>query len=236
MDLKQRAIDIFDIAAEPTLDILSGMFLAGIAGEIVPGLACGIMAYKQKRSEQMFEKFMIEVREKYRDIEERLNNLDKASLEWIGAFAFPVVCDYVLQNRQEEKIKYLVNGLLCISEGKTTSEDLIINFYDTMNALTFADLIVLKKIPNLTLLDAQELDIRFKDAGGVTLATQRLQTNGLLEIRIEDAFKDANRNIAMNVRQRGREGIDLTGSFPSLQPEISQYGELFLRFFCKNNI
>lgn len=72
MDLKKKVEDIFDITAQPTVDIVSSMFLEGIVGSVVPGVTSAMLAYKQKRAEKMIEEFMIEIRRRQQELEEKI--------------------------------------------------------------------------------------------------------------------------------------------------------------------
>lgn len=45
MDFKKKVEDIFEIAAQPTVDIVSSMFLEGLAGTVAPGVTSVMLPY-----------------------------------------------------------------------------------------------------------------------------------------------------------------------------------------------
>jgi len=237
VDLKKRVEDIFDIAAIPTATILSSVFFTGVAGSIAPGVVSGVLAYKQKRSEQMYEKFMLEVRDKSDDFESRLEKLEEKQLEWFQEVVFPLVSDYVLENKQEEKIKYLVNGFLNAASMKISSEDILMLYYDTLDRLSILDLIILK---NKTIwkdeLDAPIISRELVLDGSITTAHEKLRSYALLETR-------ADRQMDSLIKTVVSMSEHLKDSKKTFRPErlntsfltsyeITKFGGKFLRFFC----
>lgn len=237
MDLKKRVEDIFDIAAMPTATILSGVFFAGVAGSIAPRVVSGVLAYKQKRSEQMYERFMLEVRNKSADFESRLEKLEADQLEWFQDVVFPLVSDYVFENKQEEKIKYLVNGFLNAASMKITSEDILLLYYDTLDRLSTLDLILLKdKSIWRDELESRVISRELVLDGSINTAQEKLRSYALLETR-GDRQMDALLKTVVSMSEHLKDPKKtfkperLNSSFLTSY-ELAKFGGKFLRFFC----
>ena len=102
MGIKEKAKEIFDIAAEPTVDIVSSKFLEGVVGSVVPGAVSAVLAYKQKRQERNYEKFMEITNERCQELEDKLEKLSEVSRRKFITEYFGIVSDYVLDEKQEE--------------------------------------------------------------------------------------------------------------------------------------
>ena len=115
MNLKETAKDIFDSAKEPAFEMTCDLVLEGVVGSIVPGVMNTYLSYKQKRQEKMFIKFMEEIKCKVEILEEKLKNMTKENYIEFRDKYFGLVSDYVLDEVQEEKIKYITNGFINLS-------------------------------------------------------------------------------------------------------------------------
>ena len=93
MDMKKKVEDIFDIGAGPAVDIVSSIFLEGVAGRVVPGVTSAMLAYKQKRSERMVEEFMLETKKRQLELEEKLIKLKEGPFIDIKDKYFGLVLD-----------------------------------------------------------------------------------------------------------------------------------------------
>src|SRR5699024_6596622 len=71
----------------------------------------------------------------YNQTEENRNKLDKV-LEYI--------IDIVVEEYQEEKIKYMANGYLNLTEHIDVSEDFVMHYYDMLKQLRVVDISVLR--------------------------------------------------------------------------------------------
>lgn len=56
--------------------------------------------------------------------------------------------DYVIDEQQEGKIQYTVNGLLYIINHEQTSDDFILIYYDVLKELRMVDISVLRLMYN----------------------------------------------------------------------------------------
>lgn len=93
----------------------------------------------------MFEKFMEETKARHDELEEKIIQMseDRAK-EFIGKYS-GIISDYVLDEVQEAKIKYIVNGFINLAAIKDVHEDFVLTYYDALSSLRVVDLGVLKQ-------------------------------------------------------------------------------------------
>lgn len=197
MDLRRKVEDIFDIAAQPTVDIVSSMFLEGVAGSVVPGVTSAMLAYKQKRSERMIEEFMIETRKRQQELEEKLIELDEERFIEIKGKYFGLVLDYVMETKQEEKIKYITNGFINLTSMEKLQEDVILIYYDILDELNILDIRVLKLYDYFSRSESY-VDI-LKDANisydQYALIQNKLERLGLIESKAQSKYDELFDNV-----------------------------------------
>lgn len=144
MNIKEKALDLFDSTREPAAEIACSLLLEGVVGTVVPGVMSSMLAYKQKRQERMFEAFMLELKEKINILEERLIELEPEKLLEIKERYFGMISDYALDEVQEAKIQYIANGFVNIVAMPDINEDFVLMYYDTLKQLRMQDIVVLK--------------------------------------------------------------------------------------------
>lgn len=221
MGIKEKAKEIFDIAAEPTVDIVSSMFLEGVVGSVVPGAVSAVLAYKQKRQERNYEKFMEITNERCQELEDKLEKLSEASRRKFITEYFGIVSDYVLDEKQEEKIKYIVNGFINLASIENSKEDFVLTYYDALKELRMVDIAVLRtyKDIDLQLNDVmRDFDL---DEDQLTAVKNKLVRQNLLYYVDGSAIMDG----TMLIKKRTHSRYGLSG-----------YGDAFLKFFTTRYI
>lgn len=243
MDIRKKVEDIFDIAAQPTVDIVSSIFLEGLAGSIVPGMTSAMLAYKQKRSERMLEKFMIETKKRIDELEEKLIQLEADQYKEFAGKYFGIITDYVIDEVQEEKIKYIVNGFVNLASMQNIKEDFVLYYYDTLKNLRLVDIAVLKlyysPIPQQTykdLIKEFELDYDQYDA-----IREKLFRMGLLTTRREEKEDDLYANLLAIQEYLEKLTKGNKANLPRFKRiekrdsyEISRFGRNFVEFFINS--
>lgn len=244
MSIKEKAVDLFDSVKEPAFDMACEVFLDGVVGTVAPGIVTTYMSYKQKRQEKIYGKFMVETKGKIEVLEERLRRLDGSQYYRFKDEFFGLVSDYVIEEVQEEKIEYLVNGLINIAAIPDIKEDFILTYYDTLKELRIRDIAVLKFYEdvyirienNQTWMDiCEELNISYEEYNSIREKLNRL---GLLttkrDIKIDDLYENI-LNIqefleksykGKNCKLKSFKKIDKKDSF-----QISKFGKEFIKFF-----
>jgi hypothetical protein len=244
MSIKEIATDIFDVTAEPVVSIVSSIFIEGVIGSVVPGVVSAMMAYRYKRSEKMYEAFMREVKDNQEAYDERLSALEEERLQWFKDCVFPIVSDYVVSCNQEEKIKYLATGFLNIAGDPNIEENMILTYYDTLDSLSIADLLVLKRHSFFHKPDVDEEDI-LKDllsldmirSGAVDNIKSKLRSMSLLESSADKQLEVLIKTVEnihehlSNPKKKIKKS-DIKTSFLN-KYSLTKFGKRFLRFFCK---
>ena len=140
-ELRNRYNDLFDVTAPGTVSLIGNMLGETLFGTIFPGIAVIGFSYKQKRFERNMVRAFQEIKNSEALINERL-----ARLENIENFRqkLEVIFDYVFDEPQEEKIEYIINGLITLSEYENADSNFALTYYDLLQSLRIADILYLK--------------------------------------------------------------------------------------------
>lgn len=242
-----------EILAEDAAPVLTEEMLKGTAlefatefiGAISPRIGGIMIAYKQKRWEHNWEIYIKEIIAKQEEINIRLDKLEKEQLRKFKRKIFPIVSDYVSNEKQEEKIKFIVNGFLNLAKQPDLREDIIIMYYDTLEQINLLDIRVLKSYVEKhypgdssgeALMDIME-DCNI-DAGQMNLIREKLARLGLIESR-NDADIDNNiREISeyLQAVEKGKKRkLKLKKISKNESYRATLYGRRFIEFFMKNS-
>lgn len=144
-EFNDKLKDIASAAAGPTLEIVSENLIEGVAGTIVPGVGNIILSYKQNRLERRIEETIQMLIDRQDELNQKILSLtDEIDQQNIKGKYFEILMDYAINEPQEEKIKYLVNGYINIAGIPHPQEDVIRIFYDTLAQVNFLDIRVLR--------------------------------------------------------------------------------------------
>lgn len=244
MSIKEKAIDLFDSAKEPAFNMTCELFLDGVIGTIAPSVVTTYIAYRQKRQEKMYEEFMLQTKEKIEVLENRLRNLSENKYYEFKEKFFGMVSDYVFQEIQEEKIKYIVNGLINIASLPDIKEDFILTYYDILKELRLRDIAILKFYADKNnFFDNErtwndvctELNINYDEYKSIReklnrvglLTTKRdLQIDNLYDniLNIQEFLEKSSKGKKCDIKRFKK--IDKKDSF-----QISKFGKEFINFF-----
>lgn len=144
-EFKEKIKDLASVAAGPTLDVVSDVFIDGIASVIIPGAGNMILAYKQNRMERRIEDTLQMLVDRQNEFNDAVNNLQSevAKSDIKGKY-FGMLMDYAIDEPQEEKVKYLVNGYINVARIPHPKEDVVRSFYDTLAQMNLLDLRVFR--------------------------------------------------------------------------------------------
>ena len=203
-----------------------------------------MLAYKQKRQERMYNLWLENIEDRVMEIEGLLAKQPKR-YESIKNKYFGLISDYVLEEVQEEKIKYLANGFINTIRLETINENSILDYYDTLSQLRLVDIVVLKTFCSFD-IDEQEyqnnLDTYKKlciDLYKNKAIKEKLERLGLLISKRDKMENDLYKNIETMQKVikdiiSGKK-INGTTSFKNIVTnnsyELSSYGKEFIRFF-----
>ena len=247
MNIKEKAKDMFDSAKEPIFGMACDLVLDGVVGTVVPGVMNTVLSYKQKRQEKMFIEFMNNIKDKINILEDRLNNMNHEQyLEFKDKY-FGLISDYVLDEVQEAKIKYITNGFINLCEVDKINEDFVLTYYDALKDLRIIDIAVLKLYSeiynpfNQSEKTFDDILVEHNiDYDQYTAIREKLVRLGLLTTKRENKIDDLYNNI-LNMQDylenisKGKKAklksfkrIDKKDSF-----QISKFGRAFIEFFIE---
>lgn len=239
MGIKDKAQDMFGAALEQAPSLIGELMLTGTAGTVAPGVMNAMLAYQQKRQERMYTIFMEEVKEHLELIDARLARLSREALLNFKNKYFGMVSDYVLEEVQEKKIRYLTTGFINLAGMEEADEDFILFYYDTLKGLRLKDLAVLQFKNSFHTSIQEELFKPMKlDWDQYRAIQEKLERAGLLTTRREEKEDDLYRNLE-NIQQyiqdmdRGKKAKLKTLKRLESQDayQISRFGRNFLGFF-----
>lgn len=113
-----------DIAKNSITSVV-GDILVDTAGSLIPGVSGAVQNYKRNRFERNMTIFSVYLYTKLEDIRVNLEHKSDEQIEKIDQL-FHYVMDYVIDEQQEDKIEYMVNGFVNITEHEQVSDDFIL--------------------------------------------------------------------------------------------------------------
>lgn len=236
-----------DVIPALGIEMLKGTVLEAATGAVSalsPRIGGVMIAYKQKRWERNWEKYMYLLAEHQEELNDRMNKLEENQLKEIKEIYFPLVSDYVGDERQAEKIEFIVNGFINLSSGINMQEDSVMMYYDTLDQLNLLDLRVLK-LYNRTYLNEEKDDDIYSvmsdyqiDSAQVSLIKEKLLREGLLLSQNDKKMEENINNISefvdglsknkKNLKLKKINKISISESY-----KITSYGRKFINFFTK---
>ncbi|WP_088189018.1 hypothetical protein [Desulfosporosinus sp. FKA] len=142
-NLKNQLKESFDTVLGGGASLAGGLLSDTLFGQIAPGIATTILSYKQKRSEKMLFNAMEQLKGRIVKIEDVIKQMSDIEKTFISEKLIPIAFDSITEEIQEEKIKFIINGINTAIENKVSNEDIIIAYYDVLNSLRLADIRIL---------------------------------------------------------------------------------------------
>lgn len=215
---------------------------SGAVGLISPRIGGVMVAYQQRRWERNWERYISLIVEHQDELNERLNRLEEVQREDVKKIYFPLISDYVGNEKQYEKIEFIVNGFINLASGINMQEDTTLMYYNTLSQLSLLDLRVLK-LYAYPLLDEDHRDDIFSvmkdyqiDTAQVSLIKEKLLREGLLLSKNDEKIEENINNVSefveglsknkKNVKLKRMNKISKSDSY-----KITSYGRKFLKFF-----
>ncbi|MBT2636448.1 hypothetical protein [Bacillus sp. ISL-39] len=240
-----------DIAKE-TITSIVGDMLVDTASSLIPGVSGAVQGYKRARFERNIRTFTDELHSKIEEIRVNLEHKTIQQKEKIDQL-FNYVMDYVIDEQQEEKIQYMVNGFVNITEHEQVSDDFILTYYDVLKELRMVDISVLRLMYSSRFIFDQEARETFHDVmerHGISYeqyesVRRNLLRIGLLTTKTDLNIKDDLDEIVKKFKELHSYLDKLTnprfkGSLPKLKEpklkskenfEMSKFGRDFVEFF-----
>lgn len=234
---KENMDDLVSAAVGPTLDVVSDVFIEGVAGSVIPGVGNMILAYKQNRMERRVEETLKLLVERQDEFNTAIANLeDEINRNEIKGKYFEMLLDYSIDEPQEEKIKYLVNGYINVARIQHPQEDVVRSFYDTLKQMNLLDIRVFRLyVPSDTNDNAyMVMDDYQIDAYQYNMVREKLARLGLIYSK-NDLQRDENTDAIVSYLEdlnKGKKNVRLRVKKVSRSESyrISSYGNRFFKF------
>lgn len=167
--VKDSALDvILDVGSGTVADIAKETFagmlqelLVDTGASLIPGVSGAISSYKRSRFERNIRNFTDELYTKIEEIRINLENKTEEQKNKIDQL-LSYVMDYVIDEQQADKIKFMVNGFVNITEHEQVTEDFVLTYYDVLKELRMVDISVLKLMSSYYLMGNVE-DGNYRD-------------------------------------------------------------------------
>ncbi|WP_062109756.1 hypothetical protein [Bacillus niameyensis] len=238
--------------AKESITSIFGDLLVDTASSLLPGISGAVQGYKRVRFERNITAFTEQL---YSNIDtirvniESKNNEQKEKIDQL----FNIVLDYVIDEQQEDKIEYMVNGFLNLTNHEQVSDDFVLTYYDVLKELRMVDISVLRLMYNSRYIIANDTTETFRDImerHGLSYeqyqsVRRNLQRIGLLITKTDLNITDDLEEIVKKFKEiyaylDKATNPKYTRSLPKLRLpklkskenlELSKFGKDFVRFF-----
>jgi hypothetical protein len=236
--------DYIETYGQPTVEIVSGLFVEGFAGALIPGVTSFISAARGRRLEKNMEIFMNQISNDIYELKTLFNELDSKGKENFKNYFSEIILDYISEERDEEKIEFITNGFkkLLDKEFDIKSTSL---YFDILKELRYIDIIVLKEYDyrseeywsNENSFDDFLKNLNL-DMDRYRFIKEKLLRNGLLESSYDKEYKKFLESYLKLVEslKNPKKQLDrkvLRPSFKSRETlKLSKLGRAFIDFFA----
>ena len=141
---KNDRYELIETYGEPAVVVVAELFLEGAAGAIIPGFTSVVTNIKQKRFERNIKKMLSEFQVQLGDMRLKFDEISEVRKTSFSDEFSEMIIDYVSEERDEEKIPFIVNGIKnLINEDKDVDNTTL--YFDVLKNLRKIDILVLKQ-------------------------------------------------------------------------------------------
>lgn len=184
--------------AKESISLLAGELMVDTASSLLPGVGGAISSYKRIRAEKNLKELVYHLHDNH---ERLVGNLSKQTDENRKKLdnLLQFVLEMATEEHQEEKIEYMVNGYIYLTEHEEITSDFVMLYYDMLKQLRMVDISVLRLYSRGSYLyDSEENKETFQDVmekHGMSYdqydsVRETLKRNGLLELEIKSDVDD----------------------------------------------
>jgi|SRR5699024_1664629 len=182
-----------EIAKDSVTNIASELML-DTAGSFIPGIGGAISSYKRIRTEKNLKAFICYLHDNHEKLIDNLSKQTQENKEMLDEL-LQFILEMVTEEYQSEKIEYMVNGYIYLTEHDEITSDFVMLYYDVMKQLRMVDISVLRLYyKHSHLFDSDENKETFQDVmekHGMSYdqynsVRETLIRSGLLELEVND--------------------------------------------------
>lgn len=184
---KEVVICLFELITKPEVST----FVGSIIGAAAPRVNGVFLTYKQNRFERNMTKMMEALADRVTLLEINYLGLNEEMKAKYNSSFVEMLLDNIVDERQEEKIEWNVNGFVSMMNNDT-NDNIMQLFFDTLSELTVLDVDVLKMHDAFSDVDFGDVQQRYGiDYDQLKLVREKLVRFGLLT-RKNDELRDTN--------------------------------------------
>ncbi|ALC92053.1 hypothetical protein AM500_21335 [Bacillus sp. FJAT-18017] len=188
----QKAKDILECSVDGGVSVVSEIFLEGVVGAVVPGFTSFVLNYKQQRMEANLLRLFYELSLRIEEIERNYRALGERQKRTIKDFFAGLICDYVIDEQEADKIEYIANGFVNLTATENPEPTTIIIYLDILKNLRKIDLrLLFHKLhrPHFTHLELKEYLLKEGISEDIYHRTnEKLQRQGLLVSSLDEDY------------------------------------------------
>ncbi|PWW26631.1 hypothetical protein DFO73_110205 [Cytobacillus oceanisediminis] len=242
---KDKAKEIIGVSGEGGISTISEVFLEGALGAVIPGASSIIFSYKQKRMEENLLLFIGELQGKVDILEHQYKKMSEDNKVMLKEFFAGLICDYVIDEQEKEKIKYIANGFISLTGNDQLEVDQTIIYLDILKSVRVIDLRILFDLNTGYLIYDQNFHEYLENLGidshQYRMIKEKLFRVGLLKSSFDDEYQKIVKKVndltdyALSL-QKGKPQ-KLNSNFASFKPKeretisISKLGRGFIDYF-----
>lgn len=226
--MKMKVIDDVKnlLGSDETRDL--GMFLESLS-ELAPGIGNLIQSHKIRR----LQKRLSANEDQIRELRFKVSSIDDEHfVDLLKNFLFPSILEYILQEDEDNKIGYFLDGFGKVIDDKIINQSKILILYDILRNLRFVE------IEYLTSLTYEYIDFNRKVNDGVENSSpfrkgDFLEIKYAVEANLEKmGLIKTSRNISSNDLKDALKRLSYNSSLQSKdRTEITKFGYNFLNTF-----
>ncbi|WP_240377962.1 hypothetical protein [Bacillus piscicola] len=180
--------------AKESITHSAGELLVDTVSSLVPGVGGTISSYKRIRAEKNLKALVYHLHDNHEKLIENLSKQTEENREKLDELLL-FVLEIATEEHQEEKIEYMVNGYICLTDHTEITFDFVMHYYDLLKQLRMVDISVLRLYYRSSyLFDSEENRETFKDVmekHGMSYdqynsVRETLKRSGLLELEVKD--------------------------------------------------
>lgn len=146
--LKGRLQDAVGASVEAGVEIaatvIGDVVFDGIVGSLLPGAASAVLSYRQRRMERNLTEFVLRLAQRLDELQPAWERLTTDRRERIRDKFAGIVADYVVEEKEVEKVRVMADGLArIILSDDELDERKVIEYYDLLEKLRVIDFQVL---------------------------------------------------------------------------------------------
>ena len=215
--------ELMSEAASQILSGPAGPLVGSIIGAATPRINGVILTYKQNRFERNMKKLIEELTARVDSLENNYVSLSVQMQEQYRGLYVEMLLDNIIDERQEEKVRWNVNGFINLMTNES-NDNIMQIFFDTLAELTELDVDTLRMYPVDADIDWSTINQKYGiDFDRIKLVKEKLVRLGLL-YRKNDALRNNNvdeiaeylKRVESDSKKRNPQGVKFPNSIKKI--------------------